>query len=424
MKPRLSQPIASLLLRRVFKWVILCIVLFSSLQAYLNYRAIERNFDMTIRDVANTHLPMLSLAIWDIELQAIQKQISLLTKNTNIAYVVIKASTGQQFVGGNGGNARADEHLTFDIPAPDGKGSRIGTMELMVDRSVLRQELMRSFLIVLTEVILLSVFIFAAVYTILRRDLERPMRQLADFVNNLQANKIATRLELDLGPRHVYNEIDLVVDGFRTMQDRLQKYIEHQDALVSERTVQLQQAMDRLKKLSITDVLTGCYNRLFFHERMPGEMHRAIRYERDLSVVFCDIDYFKSVNDQHGHGVGDDVLIAFVDSLQRELRAEIDWLVRYGGEEFLIVLPETPLPAAIEAAERMRVNVERDLKVTLPDGQRLNVTASFGVAERVADDTIETLVQRADQCLYLSKSLGRNQIQPASGSTSQEVDTL
>jgi hypothetical protein len=109
MKLRLSQPIASLLFRRVFKWVILCILLFSSLQAYLNYRAIERNFDMTIRDVANTHIPLLSLAIWDIELQAIHKQISLLTKNTNIAYVVIKASTGQQFVGGNGGQSISDD---------------------------------------------------------------------------------------------------------------------------------------------------------------------------------------------------------------------------------------------------------------------------------------------------------------------------
>lgn len=424
MKPRLSQPIASLLLRRVFKWVILSILLFSSLQAYLNYRAIERNFDMTIRDVAHTHLPMLSLAIWDIELQAIQKQISLLTKNTNIAYVVIKASTGQQFVGGNGGKSRADEHLMFDIPAPDGKGSRVGTMELVVDRSVLRQEVMRSFFIVLTEVILLAVFIFAAVFTILRRDLERPMRQLADFVKNLQANKIGTRLELELGPSHVYNEIDLVVDGFRTMQDSLQKHIENQDALVSERTIQLQQALDRLKKLSITDVLTGCYNRLFFNERMPGEMHRAIRYERDLAVVFCDIDFFKSVNDQYGHAVGDDVLIVFVESLQRELRAEIDWLVRYGGEEFLIVLPETSLSAAIEVAERMRLNVERDLEVTLPDGQRLNITASFGVAERVAEDTLETLVQRADQWLYLSKSLGRNQVQPASGRVTQEVESV
>jgi methyl-accepting chemotaxis protein len=91
-------------------------------------------------------------------------------------------------------------------------------MELVVDRSVLRHELMRSFFIVLAEVLYFGIY-FCCCLTILRRDLERPMRQLADFVKNLQANKIATRLDLDLGPRHVYNEIDLVVDGFRTMQD-------------------------------------------------------------------------------------------------------------------------------------------------------------------------------------------------------------
>jgi diguanylate cyclase (GGDEF)-like protein len=196
------------------------------------------------------------------------------------------------------------------------------------------------------------------------------------------------------------------------MQNSIQKHIHHQDELVLERTLQLEKAMGALKELSVTDGLTSCYNRLFFNERMPREMQRATRYERALSVLFCDIDFFKSVNDQYGHSVGDAVLIAFAQTLKRELRAEIDWLVRYGGEEFLVILPETDLNAALEVAERMRLAVQNELSVLLLDGKQLRITASFGVAQKQDRDSVESLVQRADQWLYFSKTNGRNQVQP------------
>lgn len=247
---------------------------------------------------------------------------------------------------------------------------------------------------------------------VLRQDLERPMRQLADFVKNLQVNQMSSRLELQLAPDHQYSEIDLVINGFRTMQDSIQKHISQQDALVQERTIQLQTAMDSLKKLSVTDSLTGCYNRLLFNERMPGEIRRAVRYQRALSVIFCDVDFFKSVNDQHGHAVGDKILIAFGQCLKDELREQTDWIVRYGGEEFVVVLPETPLHAAIEVAERMRRSIESNLADLNFGAKTLNISASFGVAEKSTSDTLETLVQRADEWLYFAKNNGRNQVQP------------
>ncbi|MFZ6769453.1 diguanylate cyclase [Undibacterium sp. Di26W] len=408
------QSIASLLIRRVFKWVILCVVAISGLQAWLNYRAIEHNFNMTVNDVAHAHLPLLSVAIWDIEPQTIQKQIKLILKNTSIAYVVIRANTGQEFIGGDASRTPNGEHIMFDIPSPMDAAKPVGTAEFVVDRSMLKNELWRSLIIVVLGVLVLSIFIFLAVAAILRRDLERPMRQLADFVKNLQANKISTRLELELEPGHVYNEIDLVVDGFHTMQSSIEKHIANQDALVSERTRQLETAIQTLKQLSITDGLTGCYNRLLFNERMPAEIQRAVRYGRDLCVVFCDIDFFKNVNDQYGHAVGDKVLVSFAQSLEKELRAEVDWVVRYGGEEFMIILPETGLKAAIDAATRIREQVEL-MVISLADGYSLHITASFGVAELRAGDTVETLVHRADQWLYFSKSHGRNQVQPRDG---------
>ncbi|MCH8620940.1 sensor domain-containing diguanylate cyclase [Undibacterium sp. TS12] len=411
------QPIASLLIHRVFKWVILCVVLVSSLQAWFNYRAIEDNFDMAINDVAQAHLPLLSVTLWDIELQTIQKQIRLILKNTSIAYVNIRASTGQQFNGGDVKRAVGGQRMVFDIPAPADPGRSLGSVEFVIDKSVLRRELLRSFIVVLAETLVLSVFIYVAVVAILRHYLEKPMRQLADFVKNLQADQLSTKLELKRRPANSYNEIDLVVDGFRTMQDSLQKHITNQDALVAERTSQLEEAMRALKQLAITDGLTGCYNRLLFNERMPGEMQRAIRYQRHLSVLFCDIDNFKSVNDLYGHAIGDKVLIAFAQSLKNALRSEVDWVVRYGGEEFILILPETAFTAAVEVAERIRQQVEQHLSVSLAEGQVLHVTASFGVAELRAADSMESLVQRADQWLYFAKSHGRNQVQPNAASS-------
>ncbi|MBC3935769.1 GGDEF domain-containing protein [Undibacterium rugosum] len=412
MSNRVVEPISSSLLRRLFKWLILCILLFSSLQAWLNYRTVERSFNMMINDVAATHLPMLSVAIWDIEPQAIQKQINLLLENSHIAYVVIQTSTGQQFVGGDVEKIFNAERIVRSIPAPAEQNGHVGVLELVIDKSVLRQEMIRSGLMVLIEVSVLGIFILMTVSTILRRDLETPMRQLAEFVQNLQANQLSGQPEPDLEPRHRLSEIGLVLDGFRSMQNSIQKHIHHQDELVHERTRQLEKAMGALKELSVTDGLTSCYNRLLFNERMPGELQRATRYERALSVLFCDIDFFKSVNDQYGHSVGDAVLVAFAQTLKREIRTDVDWLVRYGGEEFLVILPETDLHAALEVAERMRVAVQNELSVLLLDGKLLRITASFGVAQKQDKDSVESLVQRADQWLYFSKTNGRNQVQP------------
>ncbi|MFZ6772818.1 GGDEF domain-containing protein [Undibacterium sp. SXout7W] len=424
MTARPLQPITNLLIRRVFKWVFLCIVVFSSLQAWLNYKSIEKNFDVTVRDVASTHLPLLALAVWDIEPKAIQKQILLITKNTLVGYVKIKSVTGQEFSTGNANLIGKGQQFLFDIPAPTDASKIIGSMELIINRNILHQELVHHFLIIFLGMLVLTAFILGAVVMVLRQDLERPMRQLADFVKNLHANQMSNRLELQLAPDHQYSEIALVINGFQTMQDSIQKHISQQDALVQERTIQLQTAMNSLKKLSVTDSLTGCYNRLLFNERMPGEIRRAVRYQRALSVIFCDVDFFKSVNDQHGHAVGDKILIAFGQCLKDELREQTDWVVRYGGEEFVVVLPETPLHAAIEAAERMRRSVESNLADLNFGGKALSISASFGVAEKSANDTLETLVQRADQWLYFAKNNGRNQVQPTLKDSEQVASSV
>ncbi len=125
---------------------------------------------------------------------------------------------------------------------------------------------------------------------------------------------------------------------------------------VARRTAELEQANREITELSITDSLTGCNNRHYLDLQLPREIERAGRYGRRLSVVMCDIDFFKAVNDQHGHAAGDAVLRAVGGYLNAHRRTP-DWVARFGGEEFVIVLPETILADAVDIAERARAGI-------------------------------------------------------------------
>ncbi len=176
----------------------------------------------------------------------------------------------------------------------------------------------------------------------------------------------------------------------------------------------LEEALDQIKTMSITDHLVLCYNRGYMSEHLPGEIRRAARYERNLSLIMCDIDHFKKVNDSYGHRTGDVVLQKFVSSIKGVIRANVDWIARYGGEEFVIVLPETDLRGAICLAERLRKSVA---KVEIAaDCQIFSVTASFGVvnfAGQGHEPKMEDLINLADQELYRAKQEGRNCVRPA-----------
>ncbi|MDT8446333.1 MAG: diguanylate cyclase [bacterium] len=160
----------------------------------------------------------------------------------------------------------------------------------------------------------------------------------------------------------------------------------------------------RIEELSITDPLTGAFNRNKLTQAFEREIARAERYSQPLSVILLDLDHFKLVNDTHGHLVGDQVLVATVQLLQRELR-KTDILGRWGGEEFLVLCPETENPGAVLLAEKLRLALEAAVH---PSAGR--VTVSIGVTSYRAGDQAESLVARADEALYRSKDQGRNQV--------------
>jgi diguanylate cyclase (GGDEF)-like protein len=170
----------------------------------------------------------------------------------------------------------------------------------------------------------------------------------------------------------------------------------------------------RLHRVAVTDPLTGAYNREFLMQRLPQELETAAERDRALSIAMVDVDHFKAVNDQHGHATGDVVLAEIARRLRSAIRGG-DVLVRYGGEEFLVVLPKADAGRAWEVGERMRARVcERSFEVGEPGGGvALIVRVSVGVAQWRARERMTALIERADAALYAAKAAGRNRVEVA-----------
>jgi diguanylate cyclase (GGDEF)-like protein len=195
----------------------------------------------------------------------------------------------------------------------------------------------------------------------------------------------------------------------KALQDTLLEKNKELDRINKE----LEEKRAALEHLSRTDGLTGLINRRHFEERLQAEWARSVRYRSPLSCMLLDIDHFKKVNDTWGHPFGDVVLKEVAAVARRALR-DVDVLARYGGEELIALLPETSPDEAWRAAERVRMGVEamRLTCRTVEPPQVVRCTASIGVstAPGPSVQSLEQLVQTADECLYEAKQGGRNQV--------------
>ncbi|MGQ9842651.1 MAG: GGDEF domain-containing protein [Spirochaetota bacterium] len=199
-------------------------------------------------------------------------------------------------------------------------------------------------------------------------------------------------------------EKDTIVNELIESKKLLEKYSNNLEEMVEQRT-------EILKWLSITDPLTGLYNRRYFIEQIELEFKRAKRYNRDLSLLMLDIDHFKTVNDNYGHQVGDIVLRKISSIIINQLR-DSDLAFRYGGEEFMVLLPETKSDDAMNVAKRMK----QEIMETEHMCRNLNfkVTASIGIVS-MKDmlgkfETVDDIIKKVDDNLYKAKNSGRNTI--------------
>ena len=196
--------------------------------------------------------------------------------------------------------------------------------------------------------------------------------------------------------------------------DEVQYLREHNKRLAerleqkAERLTDISEANKRLASISLTDELTGLPNRRYLNRRLREELAMARRFKSPLSCLMIDLDHFKAINDTQGHQAGDALLRALAERLQTGKR-EYDVVGRYGGEEFLILLPQVGAEAALELAERVRTEVA---KTALKDdlGRPARVTISLGIStfDGLEHLSEEELIRRADEALYRAKDLGRN----------------
>ncbi len=246
----------------------------------------------------------------------------------------------------------------------------------------------------------------------------RKIVALTQAAGQLRADSLEARPQVQAG-----DEIGVLADTFTGMVSRMQDLVANLESKVALRTEELAATNDKLGQavreldeknqalevMTRTDRLTGLANRRRLEEALTTEVLRARRYGKPFSVIMLDIDHFKNVNDRFGHQAGDNVLIAIAGLLTRTAR-ETDVVGRFGGEEFLLVCPETELLVVAALAERLRSEFS---SMDFPLVGR--VTSSFGVAEFTQGDSVKSLVERADQALYRAKDGGRNCVEVAGG---------
>lgn len=221
---------------------------------------------------------------------------------------------------------------------------------------------------------------------------------------------LTVALDTDLEQKQIitatnqFNPMSLIILLFGTMMGVIIYVVLRMMQNANLRVAELHKLSDQLTLLSNTDHLTQLHNRLSTDTALEEEIIRAERFHRDLAVVLVDIDHFKKINDTCGHQAGDEVIIAVAELLKRRSRS-IDIVGRYGGEEFIIICPETGRDGAASLAESLRRDMERT-----DFGKTGRQTFSAGIATLEQNDTARSLVSRADVALYTAKANGRNRV--------------
>ena len=213
------------------------------------------------------------------------------------------------------------------------------------------------------------------------------------------------------------DQVDRLAKGFDLgVNDYLVKPIDQNELLARARTqirrwryhVRLRKTYERSIEMALTDSLTGLYNRRYLTAHLDGQIGRVERGGKSLSLIMFDIDFFKRVNDAHGHAVGDAVLQELASRVSGKLRS-FDTVARMGGEEFVIVMPDTNVTIACAVAERLRQDIETTGFTAPGLAAKLPITISIGVATALeSGDTSEAILKRADDALYRAKAAGRN----------------
>lgn len=251
----------------------------------------------------------------------------------------------------------------------------------------------------LVAIIAFSALAFVALALFLARGISKPVMNLAKAAHGIASRDYTVRVSVRSG-----DEMEILGKAFNQMAEHIQSFTENLEHLVSLRTEELREKIREVEELSVTDPLTGIYNRKRFDEELGVEIARARRYADPLTLIMFDIDHFKAVNDSHGHAAGD-LVLKEIAALVKSMIRSADVFSRWGGEEFLVLLPQTDLDGAYKMADKLRNSI---CAVSFSGVGR--VTGSFGVTAFTDIDDRDSFLKRVDDALYEAKDAGRNRV--------------
>ncbi len=285
---------------------------------------------------------------------------------------------------------------------------KIGVAYVSFYRDVIGNHNYRSFhSLFWLSVVLIMTVVFSFYYIcLLIRYVTKPLNLLTNTINktsikkylNIDSKLLTREDEIGSLSRSFKNINTELVNAFHELEN---KNIEL-EGKVTRRTLQLKNALLDMEQVALIDQLTGAYNRRKFNEIIENEINRSKRKHEYLSILFLDVDHFKKINDAYGHAVGDRVLKKLVELIKKKIRI-VDHVFRWGGEEFLVLLPDTKIDDAVSSAERIRTTIASYQFDTV-----VNVRVSIGATEQTEHDTINDLLNYADCALYQAKRNGRN----------------
>ena len=310
------------------------------------------------------------------------------------------------------------------------EGIRWGTLIANVELDRVEQQKKEALLSSLMSVLGIALISALLLFFVLERLFLRPVEDLSKAAEAIRLGDLSVRTGMT-----GRDELHRLGFNFDQMAEELEAHTQKLEQLVDERTealnatnIELQTANEKLEAMARSDPLTGLFNRRHMTEMLTHHVALAMRAGRPLSFIMLDVDYFKNYNDSHGHPAGDEVLKQLSEIIARRVR-RTDVPCRYGGEEFAIMLPDTPAVAGRMVAEQLRKRIAAFPFAHAEEQPGGHLTVSIGIAEVNQELQDETeLIQRADLALYAAKARGRNQVvhfEPgmASGTSSKRRET-
>lgn len=413
-------------------------LLLSVVVVFVLYQRSVIELEQRYSEVERGHLPGLVEALWEVDETRIEIALEALQQLTDVAALDLEDERGRRWRWRAEGEWRELRRSSFTLVHEAAEERvKVGELEVSLGDQRLSARLWRDALLSLGVLIGSQLAVALVFLQLFRSEVGSHLRGMADYARALRVDSLATPLTLRR-PFRPGDELDDVVaavnamrEGFsaelvqrKRLQAALDAHLLELEIRVEERTaalsieaqrasaalLELERAQVALEALARSDALTELPNRRAMTERLEAEQLRGQRSSTTFAVVLADIDHFKGINDRHGHDAGDIVLREIAVRLRSDLRAQ-DQAGRWGGEEFLILLPDTDLDGARVVAEKVRSLIAA-APVSL-GSTSVSVSVTQGVAVSDGREPLVSLLKRADMALYRGKAAGRNCVEVA-----------